>query len=153
MRLPLLFVAATAALSLAGCAEPEPLEPDRATVPTAPAGPGGALPLAAVVTDVWGAKAAMPTARTGAAVGVVGSVLYALGGSNGTPLATVEAYTISTNSWTPKAALPQARSNLNGAGVINGVLYVAGGVSSAGLFTALSVRARGLCLTPRRPSR
>ena len=39
------------------------------------------------------------------------------------------AYTPGTNSWTTKAPLPSARSSLSGVGTINGVLYVAGGLS------------------------
>jgi N-acetylneuraminic acid mutarotase len=76
----------------------------------------------------------MPTATYAHAVGVANNVLYAVGGksSTGAGLATLQAYTPATNSWATKAPLPEARWDLNGTGTINGVLYVAGGIGSAG---------------------
>jgi len=69
----------------------------------------------------------MPAVRTGLAVGVVNGVLYAIGGANSLAyLATNQAFTPNTNSWTTRAPLPQGLHLLNGAGVINGELYVAG---------------------------
>ena len=44
-------------------------------------------------TNTWTTKAPMPTAREGLAAGVVGRVLYAVGGYNGPFLNTLEAYT------------------------------------------------------------
>jgi len=68
----------------------------------------------------------MPTPRSGLAVGVVNGVLYAIGGeTSGTQLATVEAYTPATNTWTTKAPMPIAGSCL-AAGVVNNIIYVVG---------------------------
>ena len=50
-------------------------------------------------SPTWITNAAMPTARYGLAAGVIGSILYAVGGSNITgDLSTVEAYDPSTNT-------------------------------------------------------
>jgi hypothetical protein len=91
---------------------------------------------AAATTNIWTTKARMPTPRALLATGVVNGVLFAVGGlgnvGSNPIFATVEAYNPATNSWTTKAPLPAARSHLNGAGTINGVLYVAGGVNSSG---------------------
>jgi len=43
----------------------------------------------------------------------------------------VEAYTLSTNSWSARKPLPNARFESNGASVINGRLYVTGGCSGS----------------------
>ncbi len=89
------------------------------------------------VTDSWSTKAAMPTARRSPASGVVNNLLftklYVVGGAaGGSILSTNEAYDPLTNSWTTEAAMPTARFGLQ-AGVINGVLYAAGGANSSGL--------------------
>ncbi len=115
-------IAGLLVLALGGCAEPEafgPGQPDAVEFPP--------VAFATAATDVWESKAEMPTARMGLVAGTVNGVLYAVGGSNNLPLTTVEAYTPGSNTWATRAPLPQARTNLNGAGVINGVLYVAGG--------------------------
>ena len=75
----------------------------------------------------WTAKAAMPTARTYLATGVVNGVLYPVGGGGSGYLATVEAYDPATNNWTAKAAMPTARNSL-ATGVVNGVLHAVGGL-------------------------
>src|SRR5690349_21754739 len=66
----------------------------------------------AAPTNVWTARAAMPTARTAHAVGVVNGVIYAVGGTrdNIKPLATLQAYDPATNTWVTKAALPKPRA-------------------------------------------
>ena len=67
------------------------------------------------------------------AVGVVNGILYAVGGAccapgeNVTILNTVEAYDPTTDKWTAKAPVPTAR--YGPVGVVNGILYVVGGVS------------------------
>ena len=78
----------------------------------------------------------MPYERWGLAVADVPnaagqSILYAIGGqtATGTPLGRVQAYNVATNTWTWKASLPLPLSETNGAGVINGKIYI-----SAGLF-------------------
>jgi len=76
----------------------------------------------------------MLTQRFAFAVGVVGGMLYVVGGADGisTPgqLATVEAYDPSTDSWSTKAPLPAPTSSLS-AGTVNGVLYAVGGSGSS----------------------
>src|SRR5262249_45116415 len=63
--------------------------------------------------------------------------LYAIGGSNGTALpypslGKVQVYNPSTNTWTTKASLPHVVGyGNNGAAVIDGLIYVAGGLSHA----------------------
>jgi N-acetylneuraminic acid mutarotase len=72
--------------------------------------------------------------RVGLAVGVVNGILYAVGGNNvcnGSNcvvkyLPTVQAYDPTTNTWTPMASMPTARSGL-AVGVVNGILYAIGG--------------------------
>ncbi len=132
----LLLVLAVAAIP--GCGDRELLAPADPGQPAFPPALTGAPELAAAVaTNVWTTKAAMPAVRTGLAVGVVNGVLYAIGGANGVNyLTTNQAYTAGSNSWTAKAPLPQPRHLLNGTGVINGVLYVAGGINTAGQPTA-----------------
>jgi N-acetylneuraminic acid mutarotase len=82
-----------------------------------------------VGTNRWIAMPPMPTARKQLAVGAVGGVLYAIGGSNaaGTVLRTVQAYDPTTNAWTTRPALPSPRWRTNGAASIQTKLYVAGG--------------------------
>jgi N-acetylneuraminic acid mutarotase len=98
-------------------------------------------------TDTWSTKAAIPTARAGLAIAVVNGILYAIGGyggftehdvgySNCCEVATVEAYDPSTDSWTTKAPMPTARAFV-GVGVINGIVYAAGGRSSIGYVNTL----------------
>jgi len=86
-------------------------------------------------TNTWAAKASMPTPRFSASAGVINGTLYVVGGysnagiipPNTSPyLATVEAYDPTTNTWTTKAPMPTPRENAV-SGVVNGILYVAGG--------------------------
>jgi N-acetylneuraminic acid mutarotase len=87
-------------------------------------------------TDTWAAKASMPTARTDLSAAAVNGVIYAAGGDNATvsgssngfnPLATVEAYTVSTNSWSARAPMLTARERFATA-VVNGSVYAMGGL-------------------------
>jgi hypothetical protein len=106
----------------------DPAPPDPVTVPE--------LELAAAVaTNLWTTKAPMPAALSDLAAGVVNGVIYTIAGvdTGDTRVATVQAYTPGSNSWVTRASLPSARSHLNGAGTISGVLYVAGGLDSSGL--------------------
>jgi hypothetical protein len=69
----------------------------------------------------------MPTARNYLAVGVVNGTLYAVGGNNGaTALNTVEAYSPSSNTWSPKASMSTPRGS-PGVAAVNGILYAVGG--------------------------
>jgi len=83
------------------------------------------------VANTWTTKAPMPTTRSGLGVGVLNGVLYAVGGvyspgSTSGFMNTVEAYDATTNTWTTKASMPTARSEL-AVGVLNNSLYAIGG--------------------------
>jgi hypothetical protein len=68
------------------------------------------------------------TQRTGHAVGVIGGVIYAVGGSDPTgALASVEAYDPVTGIWTPRASLPTPRHGVSVA-VVGGKPYAIGGL-------------------------
>ena len=85
-----------------------------------------------VTSGTWSLLAPMPTARFGlaAALGSDGRI-YALGGCAGvaclTPLSTVEAYNITSNTWTAAPPLPVARFDLAAAASPDGRLYAIGG--------------------------
>ena len=97
------------------------------STPTAPVGYTYTGNSVANQTSVeWSAKASMPTARYGLAVATVANVIYAIGGTNGTYLATNEAYDPSTNSWTTKTAMPTARGFF-AAAMVGNVIYAIGG--------------------------
>ena len=98
------------------------------------------LSLAAAAANSWVTKADMPsTERRGLTSAVVEdasgrSIFYAIGGAtntaSGASLSKVQAYNASTNTWSYKASLPVPLYWTNGTGVINGKIYVSGGVSS-----------------------
>ena len=68
----------------------------------------------------------MTTARGGLTAGVINDRIYAVGGSDGVQLDTVEEYDPSTNTWVPKTPMPTKRVGL-ASGVVNGKLYAIGG--------------------------
>src|SRR5262249_8146827 len=102
---------------------------------------GGSAP--ATVTEAydpggntWTTKAPMPTVRSGLGVAVVNGVIYAVGGvySPGSTtgfMSAVEAYDPATNTWTSRAPLPNAGTEL-AVGVRNNTLYVVGGFAMFG---------------------
>lgn len=115
------------ALGLAACGE-------EATQPNPPADQVPTAAEAVVASNTWIKWADMLTSRTALAVATVTnpagqSVVYAMGGRNpnGVPIATVAAYNVATNTWTFRRGLPVGLANSNGAGVINGKIYVSGG--------------------------
>ena len=58
------------------------------------------------------------------------SIVYAIGGRNpvwNNPQATVTAYNAATNTWTLRQPLPVRLASTNGAGVINGKIYISSG--------------------------
>ena len=85
------------------------------------------------VHNTWETKAPMTTARRGLAVAALGGKLYAMGGE-GTAgvLKTVEVYDPVLNSWTDLTdSTPLQTPRLSPmSAVINGVLYVAGGMNN-----------------------
>lgn len=78
-------------------------------------------------TDTWTQIAEMSDRRSGAGVGVLDNILYAVGGHDG-PLVrkSVEAYNVETNTWHKVADMAFCRRN---AGVVahKGMLFVVGG--------------------------
>lgn len=118
-----------ALLSLAACqSDSLPSEAGAEPVPQADVVP---LP------DSWVSRAPMPTGRANLAVASVGGTIYAIGGrldnAVSAPTARVEAYRPNTTTlvaWRVRAPLPQPRGNTNGAAVIDGRIYVAGGGSA-----------------------
>ncbi|MFL5494366.1 MAG: kelch repeat-containing protein [Gemmatimonadales bacterium] len=86
--------------------------------------------------DVWANRTGIPTARSSLGVGAVQGLLYAVGGLKGTgTVTTVEAYDPATDTWSARAAMPNARSDGTGAAAISGLLYVAGGRNASGAAT------------------
>ena len=113
-------------LALASCA-------DETTAPST--SPTVAGPELAVAHNTWVTRRDMPFERWDLAVADVVNaagqhVLYAIGGRTATeaPLGRVQAYNVATNTWSWKAPLPQPLSATNGAGVINGRIYISGGL-------------------------
>lgn len=102
---------------------------------------GGSAP--ATVTEAynpaantWTTKAPMPTVRSGIGVAVVNGLIYAVGGvySPGSTdgfMDAVQAYDPATNTWTGRAPLPNAGTEL-AVGVRNNTLYVVGGLGMFG---------------------
>ena len=82
-----------------------------------------------IAANVWSsAVALLPTARGAMSTGVIGQLLYTIGGNTGTAATgAVHAYDPVTNGWTAKAPLPAPRERGDGVGVITGLIYVAGG--------------------------
>jgi N-acetylneuraminic acid mutarotase len=84
-------------------------------------------------TNTWTTMAPMPTPRWNPSVAVLNGIIYVVGGNEGCypPSTVVEAYDPSTNLWTQKAPFPTTPNGTGVTeaqiGVINGILYVAGG--------------------------
>jgi len=103
---------------------------DDTTEPTKPAALG--KPELSVVSNSWTQRANMPSDRWWPAVAVVQSngqsVLYAIAGEGSKgAVSTVQAYNTATNTWTNRTPIPRGLRNHNGAAVIGGKIYVAGG--------------------------
>jgi N-acetylneuraminic acid mutarotase len=117
-----------------------------------PTGADPGLPLTAVpapdlatetVPNSWTRHIRMPTARGGLVAAKVNGLIYAIGGRSGTAtLQKVEAYDFNTTTlvpWIPRAPMPAGRQLANGAAVINGKIYVAGGWTPVGPTSSLFV--------------
>ena len=116
---------------LAGCG-------DAATEPTASPEPATGAPALAVTSNSWITRNALPMTRSGHALATVTnaagqSVVYVIGGlaAGRWPNAKVAAYNVATNTWTWPRQLPVPLAESNGAGVINGRIYVSGGWSTS----------------------
>jgi N-acetylneuraminic acid mutarotase len=95
-------------------------------------GPTAALEAYDPLTNAWSSKASAPTAISSAAAGVIDNKLYVVGGCINADCRIgttnlLQIYDPATNGWTTGAPMPTARHGM-GAGVIDGKLYVAGGV-------------------------
>jgi N-acetylneuraminic acid mutarotase len=84
-------------------------------------------------TNSWRARASMPTARNHFLGAEVDGKIYAIGGRLGSTFITrssntdvAEEYDVAQDLWTTKAAMPTARSGVDG-GVYKGKIYVGGG--------------------------
>jgi N-acetylneuraminic acid mutarotase len=128
-RLLLPSVLSASVLALAACGEEAPTEPTIPTQPTA------SVPELAVASNTWITRADLLVSRSNVTLATVTnasgqSVVYAIGGRNPNrrPLTTVTAYNVATNTWHFRHALPAPLANTNGAGVINGKIYVSGGL-------------------------
>lgn len=101
-------------------------------------GSGDAVQQYNVATQTWALKAPMPTARSAAAVVVMGDSLYVLGGRtsaapcSGGALSVMERYDIDTDTWTTEASLPSPRSDFAAVAVGNKI-YVFGGCDGGDL--------------------
>ena len=85
---------------------------------------------AASAAATWSAKQNMPAALYASAFAVTDGKLYVFGGRWGESIFSDSyAYDPSTNSWTVLASMPAPRGSGNGGGVINGKIYIPGGVT------------------------
>jgi N-acetylneuraminic acid mutarotase len=131
-------------LLVMGTACSEEVSSPTAADPSHPIGPEP-VPDLSTLPNSWISRAPMPTARKGLVAASVNGIVYAIGGwKNGqnTRLTTVEAYNPATTTlvaWTTKAPLPAGRYLPNGAAVINGKIYVPGGLSGLGPTRSLFV--------------
>ena len=78
-------------------------------------------------TDTWSTKTPMPTERSGFATAVVNSKIYAIDGENN------EEYDPIADTWTTKTSLSTLRTS--GSAVVNGKIYVIGGLDGGGFFS------------------
>jgi len=82
----------------------------------------------------WATKKAMPLARSSPAVESINGIVYVAGGLNVHEQASLQTYNPTANTWTIKSSMPAGRYSGDGAGVINGQLYVAGGWDNTSTF-------------------
>jgi N-acetylneuraminic acid mutarotase len=119
---------------LAACGDHIPTEPAASAQPTTGA------PDLAVTSNSWITRATLTVTRSAHAVATVTnaagqSIVYVIGGltaSGRWPNAKVAAYNVATNTWTWPRPLPVELAGSNGAGVINGKIYVSGGWTLSG---------------------
>jgi N-acetylneuraminic acid mutarotase len=89
-------------------------------------------------TDTWATRADMPTPRSHMTVSALGGKIYAIGGGarivafrSGEYRSLLEVYDTATNRWARAADPPTPRS-VQSSAVVDGRIYVMGGVSSRG---------------------
>jgi N-acetylneuraminic acid mutarotase len=133
-RLPLGGISAATLLLVSTACQDSPTEPERLDQPELSA------PQYAVASNTWLTRANMPSDRMNTTTATVTNaqgqtILYVIGGRNPSSTAgfcaggvsKVQAYNASTNTWTTKAPFPYPIQYTNGAGVINGKIYLTGG--------------------------
>jgi N-acetylneuraminic acid mutarotase len=88
------------------------------------------------VSNTWTAKRSVSPNRTGMVAAAVNGRIYLAGGEHtdwttmrANVIARVDAYDVASNSWSRVASMPGGRYIANGASVINGRIYVSGGLS------------------------
>jgi Kelch motif len=130
---------ALGSIAFAACGDEIPPE---ATAPTVPVEHSPSTPALAVASNTLISRRPMPLDFLSQATAVVPnaegqSILYAMGGRkidawppNQVPMGEVRAYNVATNTWTSRQDMPAARYGMNGAGVINGKIYVTGGFTA-----------------------
>jgi N-acetylneuraminic acid mutarotase len=103
---------------------------------------GGPLATAerySIATNTWATVAPLPTARSDIGAVAYNGKIYVFGGCTGAsegdsfPVSsTVYIYDPGTNTWSTGASMPTARAGFYGVAVINGNIYVMGGLDSSG---------------------
>jgi N-acetylneuraminic acid mutarotase len=114
---------------------------ETSTEPTQPTEPTLSRPELAVAGNTWIIRKNLPSVRRWVAAATVTnaagqSIVYSIGGLTDvwpvSPLRKVTAYNAATNTWTERRPLPVPLGQSNGAGVINGKIYVSGGFTVIG---------------------
>jgi len=90
---------------------------------------------AKIVHNSWRSGAAMPTARMGAAFGVIGTKIYVTGGvdSTGAFVNTTEIYDTMHNTWTTDGATIPTPTWVGASAAVKNILYVIGGATPSEL--------------------
>jgi subtilisin family serine protease len=84
----------------------------------------------------WQPRVPLPSPRRDLALGIMNGIIYAVGGvGTSGAVAGVTAYDPTAARWTAKAPLPAARQAGNGAVVVGGRLYAAGGYNASNTLT------------------
>jgi DNA-binding CsgD family transcriptional regulator len=97
-------------------------------------------PPARIAAQRWTAGAPLPAPRSRIALAAAGARIYAIGGETVDGVTgAVTVYDPATNGWLPAASKPTPVSNA-GAGILNGLIYVAGGsLANGGVTNALEI--------------
>ncbi len=77
--------------------------------------------------SAWTAKASLPIGGNSLSAAAINGILYVAGGNNGSPMASLQAYNVTNNTWGSLAAMPGPRYQNPGIGVISNKLYFPGG--------------------------
>ena len=77
--------------------------------------------------SAWTAKASLPIGGNSLSAAASNGILYVAGGNNGSPMASLQAYNVTNNTWGSLAAMPGPRYQNPGIGVISNKLYFPGG--------------------------